>query len=102
MMALDSFLPGATSPDIYTVGGGFGGNLLDATASKPQYILKIQPEGGGEGGEGGDMGGDFGGGDMGMDMGGDMGGDFGGGDMDISEEDMDNMSDDLDGAAEML
>jgi hypothetical protein len=54
MMALDSFLPGATSPDIYTVGGGFGGNLLDATASKPQYILKIQPEGGGEGGEGGE------------------------------------------------
>ena len=52
MMALDSFLPGATAPDIYTVAGGFGGSLLDATASKPQYILKIQSEGGGEGGEG--------------------------------------------------
>ena len=51
-MALDSFLPGATAPDIYTVAGGFGGSLLDATASKPQYILKIQSEGGGEGGEG--------------------------------------------------
>lgn len=48
-MALDSFLPGAVdTTDIYSVGGGFGGTLLEPSASKPQYILKIQPEGGGE------------------------------------------------------
>ena len=55
--------------------------------------------GGGEGGDdmGGDMGGDFGGGDMGMDMGGDMGGD-----MDFSDDELDSMESDLDGAEEAL
>ena len=61
-------------------------------------------QGGGEGGEGGDMGGDFGGGDMdmGMDMGGDMGGgDFGGGD-DFSDDELDSMESDLEGAEDVL
>ena len=61
-------------------------------------------QGGGEGGD--DMGGgmdDFGGGDMSMDMGGDMGGmdDFGGED-DFSDDELDTMESDLDGAEEVL
>jgi hypothetical protein len=45
---ISEFLPGATTSDPYAVGGGFGGNnFLESSASKPQYILKIQPEGGG-------------------------------------------------------
>jgi hypothetical protein len=49
------------------------------------------------------MGGDFGGGDMdmGMDMGEDMGGDFGGGD-EFSDDDLDTMESDLEGAEDVL
>ena len=49
-MAISEFLPGAVAADPYAVGGGFGTNLFESSASKPQYILKIQPEGGGEAG----------------------------------------------------
>jgi hypothetical protein len=49
-MAISEFLPGAVAADPYAVGGGFGSSLFESSASKPQYILKIQPEGGGEAG----------------------------------------------------
>ena len=64
-------------------------------------IAMAQGEMGEGGGDiGGDMGGmdDFGGGDMGMDMEGD---DFGGGD-DFSDDELDSMENDLDGAEEVL
>lgn len=44
-MAISEFLPGTATVDPYAVGGGFGSNLFESSASKPQYILKIQPEG---------------------------------------------------------
>lgn len=53
-MAISEFLPGTATVDPYAVGGGFGNGLFESSASKPQYILKIQSEGdGGTDAEGG-------------------------------------------------